>query len=142
MPDPDPKEPNAIKEDIHLQSSHLPNGREIDESDTVYFDRRLARQDCQLPDWDIPDAAYRPVPIVWFFSAWLAQTFGMMLVFAVFARFGPLAVAGACLVLTGLVTMWTWNRGMKDAGTGWKIASVVMLGGQLVFAAMLASSSA
>jgi len=130
MPDPDP-----VKEDIHLQSSHLPTGREIDESDTAYFDRRLSRADCALPDWDIPDAAYRPVPIVWFFSAWLVQTFGLVLAFVVFSSFGPYAMTAVFSLLSGAVAIWTWNRGMKSAGMGWKIATKLMLLVQLSFAA-------
>jgi hypothetical protein len=132
MPKPDP-----IKEDIHLQSSHLPNGREIDDGDTVYFDRRLSRPDCQLPDWDIPDAAYRPVPIVWFFSAWLAQTFSMGAIFLVLAGFSSILALAVSLLASGLVGMWTWDRGMSKAGQGWQIATAMMLGGQFAFAAML-----
>lgn len=133
MPDPDP-----IKEDIHLQSSHLPTGREIDESDTSYFDRRLSRADCALPDWDIPDAAYRPVPIVWFFSAWLAQFFGLLLVFIAASSFGAVTVTCLCLAFSGLVAVWTWNRGMDEARKGWRIATAIMLAGQFAFAVLFA----
>lgn len=127
-----------LLDEQNLQSSHLPTGREIDESDTAYFDRRLSRADCALPDWDIPDAAYRPVPIVWFFSAWLAQTFGMLLAFAAVSAFGPYIITAVCSLLSGLISVWTWNRGMKFAGMGWKIATKLMLLVQLAFAALLA----
>jgi hypothetical protein len=124
-------------EDLMLQASHLPNGREIDESDTAYFDRRLSRADCALPDWDIPDAAYRPVPIVWFFSAWLVQFFALIVCFKIGSSLHYYLAIAFCVLITGLIAKWTWRRGMTDAGKGWKIATIMMLTFQLAFAVLL-----
>ena len=52
------------------EEKKYPNPREED----IYAgDRRVSRPDSALPDWHIPDAKYRPIPIAWFAAAFLIQ---------------------------------------------------------------------
>ena len=48
------------------------------------------------------------------------------------------------IVLATLVTLvlgnWTWERGMKDAGSGWKNATISMLVGQLALVCLGAAA--
>lgn len=103
-------------------------------------DRRISRPDNSLPDWEMPDTAYRPVPIVWFFSAFLAQIFVMALLYAVISGFSPIIALAACLIASGLIGMWTWERGMKHAGIGWKSATIAMLALQFGFVALIGAA--
>jgi len=97
------------------------------EEDIMAGDRRISRPDSSLPDWEVPDTAYRPIPIVWFTGAFVIQ---MVVVFAIFVMFlsqhGAITIALSAL-MTGVIGAWTWDRGMKDAGSGWQAATVVVL---------------
>ena len=115
MPDPDPKYPDPREEDIYAG------------------DRRLSRPDSALPDWHIPDAKYRPIPIAWFAAAFLLQMVVLVVIFWVLIDESGLITMGLASLATGALGKWTWDRGMKDAGTGWKIATVLMLLFQLTF---------
>lgn len=110
------------------------------EEDIMAGDRRISRPDSALPDWHIPDAKYRPIPIAWFAAAFLLQ---MVVLFALFMilhqQSGWITIALASLA-TGALGMWTWERGMKDAGTGWQIATVLMLVAQLGFVCLGAAA--
>ena len=103
-------------------------------------DRRLSRPDSALPDWHIPDAAYRPIPIAWFAAAFLLQ---MTVLFAIFVMLieqsGWVTIALSALA-TGALGKWTWERGMKDAGTGWRVATALMLAVQLTFVCLGAAT--
>ncbi|MDP5102540.1 MAG: hypothetical protein NWP98_01280, partial [Erythrobacter sp.] len=66
--------------------------------DIMAGDRRIARTDTALPDWYVPDASYRPVPIAWFAAAILIQTVAISVIFfALINKSGwlTLALAGA-----------------------------------------------
>lgn len=103
------------------------------EEDIVYGDRRISRPDVSLPDWDVPDSTYRPVPIVWFTGALFVTLLTLgLLTLALASTSGWLTLVAAALA-TVLIGDWTWRRGMKNAGTGWKAATVLMLGCQLAF---------
>ena len=39
-------------------------------------------------------------------------------------------------VAVGGIGAWTWGRGMENASTAWKIATILMLAGQLAFYAL------
>ncbi|NBC88345.1 MAG: hypothetical protein GVX90_02405 [Alphaproteobacteria bacterium] len=97
------------------------------EEDIMAGDRRISRPDSSLPDWEVPDTAYRPIPIVWFTGALVVQ---IVAVFAIFfllsAQNGALTIALAALA-TGAIGAWTWDRGMKGAAAGWKAATVIAL---------------
>jgi len=121
MPEPDPKYPDPREEDI------------------MAGDRRISRPDASLPDWEVPDSSYRPIPIVWFTGALLLQLIGIYAVFLVLLNKHGLFTIGAAALLTGLIGRWTWERGMKHAGTGWKIATIAMLVGQLLLVSWAAS---
>lgn len=103
------------------------------EEDIVYGDRRISRPDASLPDWEVPDTAYRPIPIVWFTGALFIELFVLGLIAAILGSLNgwiTIALSGVATVAIGI---WTWRRGMEDAGTGWKIATAVMLAAQLAF---------
>lgn len=110
------------------------------EEDIYAGDRRLSRPDSALPDWHIPDAAYRPIPIAWFAAAFLLQ---MTLLFAIFVvlieQSGWVTIALSALA-TGALGKWTWERGMKDAGNGWRVATALMLAVQLSFVCLGAAT--
>lgn len=114
-----------------------PNPRE----DDIYAgDRRVSRPDSALPDWHIPDAKYRPIPIAWFAGAFLVQ---MVCLFVIFIALGDqsgwFTIALTSLV-TGAIGKWTWDRGMRDAGRGWQIATVLILIAQLAFVCLGATT--
>ncbi|MEO0908328.1 MAG: hypothetical protein AAFY07_12470 [Pseudomonadota bacterium] len=115
MPDPDSKYPDPREEDIYAG------------------DRRLSRPDSALPDWHIPDAKYRPIPIAWFAAAFLLQMVMLVVIFWVLIGESGWITMVLSSFATGALGKWTWERGMKDAGTGWKIATVIMLLLQLTF---------
>ena len=103
-------------------------------------DRRLSRPDTDFPDWYIPDAKYRPIPIAWFAAAFLIQMVVLWVLFiALSAQSGWITVVFSALA-TGALGMWTWDRGMKDAGTGWQVATIAMMTVQLGFVCLGASA--
>lgn len=125
----------------------MPDGKYPDprEEDIVYDDRRISRPDVSLPDWHIPDASYRPLPIVWFATVVLIQIFVVPLLFVAFlddsgaftARNGMFFLAFLVLE-SGLLGWWTWERGMEAAPKGWKVATILFLGGLLALSATAA----
>ncbi len=110
------------------------------EEDIMAGDRRVSRPDSALPDSIIPDASYRPIPIVWFAAAFLMQMTALFALFVVLQNQSGWIVIGLAALITGILGMWTWDRGMKDAGTGWKVATVAMLAMQLAFVCLGAAS--
>lgn len=119
------------------KDSDYPNPREED----IYAgDRRISRPDSAIPDWHIPDAKYRPIPIAWFAAAFLVQ---MVVLFAIFillvGQTGWLTIALSSLA-TGAIGMWTWDRGMREASNGWRFATIVVLIAQLAFVCLGASA--
>lgn len=109
------------------------------EEDIYAGDRRISRPDSAIPDWHIPDAKYRPIPIAWFAAAFLVQ---MVVLFAIFIllinQTGWLTIALSSLA-TGVIGKWTWERGMRDASNGWRIATLFVLIAQLAFVCLGAS---
>ena len=43
-------------------------------------------------------------------------------------------------LVTGALGKWTWERGMKGAGTGWQVATCLMLATQLAFVCLGAAT--
>ena len=122
MPDREGKYPDPREEDIYAG------------------DRRVSRPDSALPDWHIPDAKYRPIPIAWFAAAFLVQMVVLFTIFvALVSQSGWITIILSSLA-TGALGMWTWERGMKDASNGWQIATIVMLVLQLAFVCLGAST--
>lgn len=110
------------------------------EGDIMAGDRRIARPDTALPDWHMPDAAYRPVPIAWFTAAFLLQTVMLTFLFVVLLAKPAWVTIVLASVATGVLGAWTWDRGMKAAGTGWQIATAGMLALQLGFVCLGAAA--
>lgn len=104
---------------------------EDDVADIMAGDRRIARPDTALPDWHMPDAAYRPVPIAWFTAAFLLQLVVLTFLFIVLLAKPAWITIMLSAAATGVLGAWTWDRGMKAAGTGWRLATVMMLALQL-----------
>lgn len=103
-------------------------------------DRRISRPDSALPDWHIPDASYRPVPIAWFAGAFLLQMIVLFVLFLVLiAQPGWMTIVLSILA-SGAIGIWTWDRGMRSAGVGWQVATMVMLAVQLAFVCLGAAS--
>lgn len=108
------------------------------EEDIMAGDRRLSRPDASLPDWEVPDTSYRPIPIVWFTSALIVQTVSLTAALFLFAFSPPLVTALAGL-LTGAVGAWTWRRGMSGASLAWRAATIIMLGALLALVLLAVS---
>jgi len=102
-------------------------------------DRRLSRPDASVPDWEVPDTSYRPIPIVWFTGAFLTHLAVAFAVLMILGRFGAWVTVPLAALAAGLIGAWTWERGMRSAGTGWKIATVLILLFNLLF--VLSASS-
>ena len=113
-----------------MPDSERPDPRK---DDIMAGDRRISRPDASLPDWEVPDSAYRPIPIVWFTGALIVQMIGIYAGFLLLIQAHGLLTIGLAALITGAVGAWTWNRGMQDVDTGWKIATILMLVGQLAF---------
>jgi len=118
------------------EPSSFPNPAE---EDIAYGDRRLSRPDASVPDWEVPDTSYRPIPIVWFTGAFLIHLVVVMAILVVLGRFGAWVTVPAAALAAGAVGAWTWERGMESAGTGWKIATILILLFNLLF--VLSASS-
>lgn len=110
------------------------------EEDIYAGDRRVSRPDSALPDWHIPDAKYRPIPIAWFAAAFLIQMVVLFIIFIALSSQNGWPTIILCSLATGAIGKWTWDRGMHEAGSGWKIATVLMLVAQLAFICLGASA--
>ena len=119
----------------------MPEGEFPDprEEDIVYGDRRISRPDASLPDWEVPDTAYRPVPIVWFTGAMFAAIFVLgAIAIALSSYHGILTMVVAGMAVAA-IAKWTWSRGMQDADAAWKVATIGMLAVQFGFLAIAVS---
>jgi hypothetical protein len=103
------------------------------EQDIMAGDRRISRPDSDLPDSILPDAAYRPIPIAWFAAAFLLQLVVLFILFVLLSGQSGWLTIGLSALATGALAKWTWDRGMKNAASGWQIATIVMLVAQLAF---------
>ena len=105
-------------------------------------DRRLSRADASLPDWEVPDSAYRPVPIVWFTAALFVQQIALALVLLVVPSGSDRIAAMLAALLSAMIGRWTWSRGMGGAGRGWRWATAAMLVGQCALVVLLFAAKA
>jgi hypothetical protein len=110
------------------------------EEDIFAGERRVSRPDSALPDWHIPDAAYRPIPIAWFAGAFLMQMILLCILFVALIGMSGWITIAVCALATGALGRWTWDRGMRDAGPGWQIATIIMLAVQLGFVCLGAAA--
>ena len=98
-----------------------------DEEDIMAGDRRISRPDSRMPDWYIPDASYRPIPIAWFTAAVLIQAVAMFAIFMLLStKNGWLTIALTGLTSTAIY-FWSMDRGLKEAASGWRIALAIVL---------------
>ena len=116
----------------------MPDGRYPDprEEDIIYDDRRISRPDVSLPDWEVPDSTYRPVPIVWFTRALILQIILQPVLFALLAGLLGLPrviLGGAALLLTAMIGFHAWESGIQSSARGWRIATILMLAVTLGF---------
>lgn len=109
------------------------------EDDIMAGDRRISRPDSSLPDWYISDASYRPIPIAWFAAAIVIQAAAIsILFFATINQSGWVSI-GLSLIATLGIGIWSWDRGVGSAATGWKLAMVLVMALQFGFIALGAS---
>ncbi|MEM1195522.1 MAG: hypothetical protein AAGH57_05415 [Pseudomonadota bacterium] len=94
-------------------------------------DRRLSRPDASVPDWEVPDTSYRPIPIVWFTGALVTQCALLFAVLWAFSWASGVYIVAISGVATGVIGAWTWQRGMSGASFGWRVATVIMMTSQL-----------
>ena len=116
--------------DNHSSRSDYPDPRE---EDIMAGDRRLSRPDASLPDWEVPDTAYRPIPIVWFTAAMISQLLVLTALTILLAQISAWLTIGLSGLATGAIAKWTWDRGMQSAGSTWQGATILVLVGQLAF---------
>lgn len=76
----------------------------------------------------VPEAHYRPIPIVWLAGAWFLQCAAMFLIFVVLLTKAQIFTILTCAIITYGVWHWTNQRGMRDASTGWKATTIIALG--------------
>lgn len=100
------------------------------EEDIVYDDRRISRPDSSLPDWYASDAAYRPVPIVWFAGALVMQVIAMPAIFLLCANwlgFPSSVTITAALLASAFVWRLSMRRGLQEASRRWRVTTGLML---------------
>lgn len=120
-----------------MPEREYPNPREED----IYAgERRVSRPDSALPDWHIPDASYRPIPIAWFAGAFLMQMVVLTVLFVMLLGQSGWVTIIMCGLATLALGMWTWGRGMRTAGRGWQFATIVMLAAQFAFVSLGAAA--
>lgn len=115
------------------REGNYPNPRE---EDIVYEDRRISRPDSALPDWYVSDAAYRPIPIAWFAAAIIVQTVLISAIFFLLIEKSGWLTIGLAAGASLLILLWSWERGLKSAGPGWKIATIVVMVLQFVLVSL------
>ena len=119
----------------------MPDGERPDprNEDIMAGDRRISRPDASLPDWEVPDSSYRPVPIVWFTGALIFQMIGIYGAFLLLIGLHGMVTIGVAALISGAIAAWTWQRGMNYASNIWKISTIAMLVIQLIFVSMAVS---
>ncbi len=120
-----------------MSDRKFPNPRE---EDIMAGDRRLSRPDSSLPDWEMPDTAYRPVPIVWFTGAFFLHFVASSVILVALLSLSPTATIVLSALAGGAVLKWTWDRGMNSAGNGWKVATFIMIGVNVLYVIAVALS--
>lgn len=102
------------------------------EEDIHAGDRRISRPDSSLPDWEVPDTAYRPIPIVWFAGAMILQWVVLTGLFFLLINQPSWMTVFAAALVTGMIGKWTWDRGMAGAGNIWRAATIAVLTANLL----------
>ena len=74
-----------------------------------------------------PDGEYRPIPIVWFTGAFIAQVGLLLLCFFGFYAFPPAFTWIASFLVTLWIGLKAWDRGMRTASRWWKTTTIAIL---------------
>lgn len=118
-----------------MSEKRIPNPRPDPRTEDIMAgDRRISRPDTSLPDWEMPDTAYRPIPIVWFTGAFLIHLVAVFLIILLFGALGLWVTVTLSALAAGVIGAWTWQRGMQSAGKGWKVATIAILAFNMLFA--------
>lgn len=75
----------------------------------------------------LPEGTYRAVPIVWFAAAWFLQSIVLLTVFFVLLEKHPVFTVLAAGLISYGIGVWTFRRGMAQAGRGWQIFTAIAL---------------
>jgi hypothetical protein len=106
---------------------------DLKREDVVYGDRRISRPDSALPDWEVPDTTYRPIPIVWFTGALIGTLLALTFLAVVLSAQSAWLTIVLAILATAAIGWKTWQRGMRYASRSWKLATALMLAGQIGF---------
>lgn len=85
-----------------------------------------------------PEGSYRPVPIVWLAGAWLLLNVAGVFVYLLLSGYPPIVRVVAIGLLALVIGGWTFDRGMKHAGAGWKLFTAAVLLANWAFVALIA----
>ncbi len=75
----------------------------------------------------VPEASYRPIPIVWFTAAYLLQVFGLIALYVIMPMKVVLLYVAATAMLSFGIGYWIFDKGMKDASKLWRGFTIAML---------------
>ena len=89
----------------------------------------------------MPEAAYRPVPIVWFGGALVFQLFQLAGLGMLLLEMPGAIIAATTALASCAIGWWTWERGMREAGSVWKGLTLAMLAGSWAAVALAALGS-
>lgn len=88
----------------------------------------------------LPEVAYRPVPIAWFLAAWVVHSFSLAALALILSGKAAFFTLSTTFLITIAVVRWTFARGMREAGTGWRAATIIALALNWLWVAMLATA--
>ena len=74
-----------------------------------------------------PEGTYRPVPIVWFAAAYIGQSFLLIALFSFLINQPGIVLIATSAIVTVWIGRMTFRRGMAQAASGWRIATIIML---------------
>lgn len=88
----------------------------------------------------MPDTSYRAVPMVWFAGAWFIHSMCLAFLLLLLQHKAPWFTWATTMLVTIMVARRTFARGMREAGPGWRIATVTMLALNWLWVAALAAA--
>ena len=90
----------------------------------------------------MPVGSYRPIPIVWMAALVFLLPIGLGFMAAIFSGKPAIVRLAAAALVTGALWYWTYERGMKAASFGWKLASALVALGMWGLVALYVTGSA
>ena len=79
------------------------------------------------PDSLLPDGYYRPIPIVWFTGAYLAQVAILSFIFLILYRLNDIFLYSISICSTYFIWSRTWKRGMSGASLAWRLSAIIIM---------------